>query len=113
MKYWWLNGFVVAIMILLSGGTGYAQFDPTRPPYYQDPDVLVIRKKDIVVTAIIVSDARRVAVVNDQVVGVGDTIFGLKILDIDKNAVKFYGHEGYFSVPLFENVKKERSEAHS
>lgn len=86
-----------------------ARFDPTRPPNYKDPDTKVIRKKDLSVTAIIISKAHRVAVINDYVVGIGDEILGLKIIGIEKNEVRFYGHEGYFSVPLHAVIKQEHS----
>lgn len=87
----------------------YARFDPTLPPYYRDVESETIRKADLSVTAIIVSKDRKIAVVNDNIVRVGDTLSGLKIVDIDENQVKFFGHEGYFSVPLRVTIKQELS----
>ena len=105
---------ILLVIIGIPGGSlvsyaSDARFDPTRPPYYRDVEAKTIRKADLSVTAIIVSKKRRVAVVNDHVVKEGDEILGLKIIGIDKEKVRFYGHEGYFSIPLHVTVKQELS----
>jgi hypothetical protein len=90
---------IIGVFGLVS--TGYARFDPTRPADYRDVGAKkFVRKVDIAVTAIIIADDRRIAVVNDYVVKVGDEILGVKITGIDKDKVSFRGHEGDFSVPL-------------
>ena len=97
--------FVIAVGLFVFSQVSYARFDPTRPPYYRDTTGETIRQSDLAVTAIIISKDRKVAVINNEVLKVGDEISGLKIVDIDANQVRFFGHDGYFSVSLRESIK--------
>ena len=79
--------------------------DPTKPPDYNDPNVVVgIGKDGLVVSAIIYSKQRKVALVNGEFHQAGDEVAGFKIIEINPNAVRFKGEEGEFDVPL---VKRE------
>lgn len=67
---------------LLGSATLHAEgFDPTRPPIFNNnPDPTPTSKapklnpQDFRVTSILLSEHRQVAVINNQVVGVGDTV---------------------------------------
>lgn len=105
---------IIGVVIVLVGLLGAvsiqgARFDPTQPPFYQDTSAKTIRRQDLIISAILISHDRKVAIVNGNVIHVGDTILGLQVLDIEKNAVKFHSTEGFFSIPLHTDVKQQGS----
>jgi hypothetical protein len=100
---------ILGLTGMLSVSTIEARFDPTQPPYYHDVEAQTVRKKDLLVSAIIISPNRKVAVVNDYVVHVGDTFLGFSVLEIDRHSVKFNSAEGIFSIPLYTEVKQKGS----
>lgn len=58
--------------------------DPTRPSQY----TVVGKKQDLRLESVFLGTKRKVAVINGGVVTEGDTIEGVKIININKDSVK-------------------------
>lgn len=77
--------FAVVTLTLISGLclADEALRDPTRP--YTAVEARAAGAPRFVVNAIIVSDDRRVAIVNGRRVGVGSSLSGAQVISIDKD----------------------------
>jgi hypothetical protein len=76
----------LAFTAALSGAPAYAQSinDPTRPADYKTADA---EQTDLVLGAILIAPQRRIAVINDQTVKVGDYVAGYQVVAIENAAV--------------------------
>lgn len=76
--------FLICVPCAVSADTDFR--DPTRP--YRASVPVTQAPQRFVVNAIIVSDDRRVAIVNGKRVGEGQTIAGATVVEIKKDAIK-------------------------
>jgi hypothetical protein len=77
----------IVFLTLIVGGFSDAVFslsDPTRPSQYE----AATKKQSLRLESVFIGPGREVAVINGSVVTVGDSIAGVRVLKINKNAVK-------------------------
>jgi len=81
----WKPGIVVLMLTVVCGASfgGEPLRDPTRP--YKAIAVTKVASPRFAVNAIIVSDDRRVAIVNGRRVGIGGSIDGATVISIDRD----------------------------
>lgn len=65
-------------------GAAWALADPTRPASYQH----VAGEQGLRLESVLISDSRKVAVINGHVVAEGDRIAGARIIHINRQGVK-------------------------
>jgi MSHA biogenesis protein MshK len=82
--------------------------DPTEPPI----GISIVDSKEghegIVINSIIVSRARRIALINGEYVKAGDMIGGKKVISIRRNYVLFSQNGKKFKVYLIEGDVRKR-----
>jgi hypothetical protein len=84
--------------------TAYAQLqDPTRPPGF---DSGVVHTGAMDLSAIFISPGQRSAVIDNNIVHVGEQFDGMKVLSIEENTVMLYGPNGAVTVKLLETVRR-------
>jgi len=82
--------------------------DPTRPPDYRTP---VITKRpaklpEMVLSSIVISPQRRVAIIDGQAVREGATHRGMRVIAIDSNRVRLRGTAGSITLTLLPTAIK-------
>lgn len=84
--------------------------DPTRPPTQAAASVSSPTTSSgprWVLTSMLVSPERRTAVINDQVVGIGDRVGGARVMDIQADAVRLRAEGREVTLVMLKtNVKK-------
>lgn len=82
--------------------------DPLRPPNYSKSSVLPMNKdKKWYVNEILSSEGRRIAIVNNKMVSIGDKVDGAKVIDITPDQVKLkYENRIIYSPLTLIEVKK-------
>lgn len=89
--------------ILLWNTHIFAQLrDPTRPVSFTDTD----SSSPWQLSAIIISAKRRVAVINDKSMQIGDIVFDQKVIAIESNYVILEGPEGKMTLYLLDKQIK-------
>lgn len=92
----------VLMLSLVSCGMASATDDPMRPiprpgSVKHNPVAAPAPapRRDWVLTSTLVGDARRVAVINDRLVGVGDEVLGARVIGIDARSaqLRYEGQE--------------------
>jgi hypothetical protein len=79
----------LTLLIPVSLASGDDLKDPTRPPVVAGANSRIAVSTAMVVTAIFMSGERRIAVVNDEPVRVGDFIGSHQILEINAAGVRY------------------------
>ena len=80
-------GWLTAVFLALGSATTEAELpDPTRPYVYQSPRVAAAPRLQL--NAIIVSDERKLAIIDGKRLRVGDDIGGATLVSISKNEVE-------------------------
>lgn len=73
---------ILSLSVLASAGFGFS--DPTQPSQYRP----AAKRVSLKLESVLVSDARKVAVINGQVVAEGEMIGGAKVISIGKDNVR-------------------------
>jgi len=83
---------VILIISLLTCAVAFAGMrDPTRPPSYDESTTA--GEGGLVVSSILTSGQRNVAVINGDIVGIGDSVGGMPVLKITKDYVVVHDGE--------------------
>ena len=88
---------LAAVLMLgaLTGASGPAELsDPTRPARSQRPSPSVTEEAELTLYAVMLSDHRRVAVINGRRVQLGDRVFGARVVEIGLSGVRLRREEG-------------------
>lgn len=85
-----------------------AMRDPTQPPAEQLAKIGSTEDKRFVVNSILHGPGRHHVVINGEVLKVGDTISGAKVLKIEQNQVQLIEGTTVIQVPIYKKIK-ERS----
>lgn len=104
--------FLICLFITLSVKVVHAELrDPTTPPIVKGIDIPKINASLFSVTAIILSNDRKLAVINGEYKTIGDEVLGNRINDIGKNTVQLEGPSGKITLFLLgkpiKHVAKE------
>jgi MSHA biogenesis protein MshK len=84
-----LKGFYIAALLVLSPIVSADEVrDPMRPPFIGGGDVQRILGERWVVTGILISPGRRLAMINDRLIGVGEKVDGARVKTIRGNGVE-------------------------
>lgn len=75
---------VVLIAALIATPFSYGFSDPTQPSQYR----VVAKRVQLKLESVLVSDTRKVAVINGQVVAEGEKIGGARVVSIGKDKVR-------------------------
>jgi hypothetical protein len=85
-------------LLLFAGASAFAAeelFDPTRPPLYMEQPVFDSADPDgLVLSAILISEERQIAVINGQPVRKGDRVAGSRVVAIRPWGVTLDGVDG-------------------
>lgn len=99
--------FIIVLCLLLNTINCYAELaDPTKPPDSAEKTRDYVASTNLQLTAIVISPQHRTAIINEQVVEVGDTIAGFQVMEIQPHGVKLHGPSGTFLLPLVEQPIK-------
>jgi MSHA biogenesis protein MshK len=102
--------FVIASLIAVSMADGFAQQlrDPTRPPGVgaSRAGFAEAVPSDLVLQTVLVSPERRNAIVNGRLLRVGDSISGMRVIEIRESAVVLRGPGELRTLSLFPLVEK-------
>lgn len=76
-------------VLVFSGGSAWAVNDPMRPPFFDgsSSQQRVQPSEPLVLSMVLFSNKRKVAVINGKSVRVGETVAGHRVLRIDANRV--------------------------
>lgn len=99
--------YLLSLMMILLGSASlyaYQWQDPTRPVFLSQKTV---KLEQLQLTAILISPIRRVAVINDVSVQVGDIIGNAKVVSIEPNTVQLEGPVGRIKLILLNNLFKQ------
>lgn len=105
----------IGVGLFLYGSPLIAELlDPTAPSDYIKPTNIKADKKissvaDFVLSAILISDTEKLAVINNSVVKIGDKIGDGTIVSIEQYSVKISSNNDVFEIHLFGNDIKEPS----
>jgi hypothetical protein len=98
---------VLILIILCSASLAFAEMrDPTLPP---DPSLWKTSDQPLLLTAILISEQRRLAVIGGRFLQVGDNYSGNKVISIDSNSVQLEGVSGRITLFLVNNPIKTKS----
>ena len=103
MKHLFLAGALFFLGMVLFIPESYAYLrDPTKPPTESPEQMGGLSQDQLVLTSILYSPKRKVAIVNGQAMQIGDTIGGFKLMAIYQDHVDFQGaRSGQFIVSLY------------
>ena len=77
------------LTLCLSSINGWSMKDPTRPSSYR---YSAVESKGLNLESVLISEQRKVAVINGTAVSVGEEIGGAKVVAIEKNNVRVNQH---------------------
>ena len=101
---------VVYIALHLVSGYAISKEDPFRPPWYKKTKSLantVTKQKTWYVNQILISGERRIAVVNNIAVKIGDKVSGAQVIDITPSYVALKYNNKVAKYPLMlVHIKK-------
>lgn len=76
-------------ILILTCTSAFSDQDPMRPPSWGNTvEVMSVSKEKIKLQQILISEKRKIAVINDQVVKEGQKIAGVTIISIETNQIK-------------------------
>jgi hypothetical protein len=100
---------IISMPLLLLVATSFGWRDPTQPAginSFAETSVSVADRSNVMLSAILSSLDRNIAVVNGQYVQTGDTVDNITVMAITPSAVDFKDAEGEFTVSLYSDVKQ-------
>lgn len=102
---------MVSILMVLPVMAWSALADPTRPAFLSEKKAVkkqIIIEKPLILSSTLVSNNRKVAIINDKVVGEGETVDNALILRISRNFVQVKRNQKVIILRLIltEDVKK-------
>jgi hypothetical protein len=102
---------IIFLLSVLVGGTGWTDWaDPTEPSGFAT-DVTEPTKETeattLILSAILISENNRIAVINNNVVKVGDKVGGDEVRSIESNEVKLMSKKGLQTLHLIDEKIKE------
>ena len=86
-----------------------ALHDPTQPPgmgYKYDETLNPASMYNYRIDGIFIGKDKKMAIINGQRVSVGDKIFNINVIDIDKNSVRLKDENGEFVISMNNAVIK-------
>jgi MSHA biogenesis protein MshK len=103
--------FVLVCLAVCAGASRAELQDPTQPPAYQSARPVSGDPKtpDLVVSSILVSPGRRVAVVNGHTVTRGDVVGDARVIEIRRDSVRLERAGRSFSLALVPVTVKQPS----
>jgi len=107
------NCLLVCLALLLGSATAYAKLDlpdPTKPSSFV-PQVAKSTEslaKQFKLHSVLISSQRRVAIINDKSVEVGDSVNGATVRQIEKSRVVLEKQGTRFSLSLVDHDFKQR-----
>ena len=87
--------------------------DPMRPPSFVAPggrSGQVVSESGLVLQTVLISPQRRNATVSGRLLNVGDSIAGMRVVEIRESAVVLQGAGGQRTLELFPSVEKRKTE---
>lgn len=78
-------------LVVFPGGAAAELADPTRPPFFGAPDDVppgTQRAERLVLSSVLISPGRRVAVINGHRIGVGGKVDGATVVEIERRYVR-------------------------
>lgn len=93
----------ISMSVLCQGGGAMAMEDPFRPPGYKENKTsqnVSSKRKVWYVNQILTSGERRIAIVNNRAVKIGDEVSGAKVIDIMPSLVVLEYNNKKFESPL-------------
>ena len=104
-----LVGGLLAVMFALAQTPAF--HDPTMPLTYREKQQEELDKKNqLVVSMILVSNHRSIAVINGESLEVGDVINGVKIIAIDQNKVTVEKGDKVWTIEWMANIMSDEGE---
>jgi len=89
----------------------YSAQDPTRPPSWMTGAVEIkTSKKVLILQQVLISDNRKIAVINDKLVSEGDMVEGAKIKTIDRDWVNIVRSGRRITLRLVPTIKESINE---
>jgi len=112
-RYSFVLSILIAMLVLLCLSPVQANMDlpdPTRPGNFSAPAERseIPSAKQFKLHSLLISSQRRVAIINDKSVEVGDLVNGATVRRIDKNRVELDKQGTRFSLSLIEHDFKQR-----
>ena len=81
--------------------------DPTQPPFHGQS--MHISSGGLGVKMIRIGKKEKFAMINDRTLKEGDTIYGYRVVKIDKNTVRLQGPQGMLKLQLLNEIVKKPS----
>jgi MSHA biogenesis protein MshK len=106
--------FALSIALWAAGANAQQLRDPTRPPSFSAarPEAAEAAS-DLVLQTVLVSPERRNAIVNGRLVRVGDSVSGMRVIEIRESAVVLRGPGEQRTLSLFPAVEKRPGAGHA
>ncbi len=105
-----LNKRVLWILWFFCSSVSGELIDPTAPTNYTAESSTTQKSVEIInytLQAILISEDKKVAVINNNVVKIGDVVGEEEVKAIDSHKVTLVGAKGELELKLFENSVKE------
>ena len=83
-KKWFGRALLALVAAGVLASYSYGLSDPTQPSQYR----AAAKRVSLKLESVLVSDVRKVAVINGQVLAKGETIGGAEVVSIDKDKVR-------------------------
>jgi hypothetical protein len=78
--------------------------DPTCPPQKTASEGMILG--DLQIKSIMISPHKKLVVIGDRYLTIGDEVMGAKIVAIDEDTVTFQGKNGQFIIAMFQPIVK-------
>ena len=96
----------VTLFFLCAVMQAFGMRDPTRPPTEQLAKIVTKEDKRFVVNSILHASDRHHVVINGQVLKVGDTINGVKLIKIESHQVQLMEGATLIQISIYKKVKE-------
>jgi MSHA biogenesis protein MshK len=99
--------FLCATVLAPQGAYGQQLRDPTRPPVFMVPGgPAAARESDLVLQTVLISPERRAAIINGQLLRLGESIAGMQLMSISEGEVQLRGRGESRTLHLFPAIDK-------
>jgi hypothetical protein len=90
---------------------GYAAImrDPTQPPGYTAENSVTGQATSFKISAILVAKDRKMAIINGQMVNIGDDIAGAKVINIEPEKVQLEISSGMITIPMYQSIRESEA----
>ena len=95
---------LIFLLLLLPQFANSQQVDPTKPFGSLVSTTSKEKKSALVLQSIIQVDSRKKAIINDQLLNVGDSYNGYELITINTNGVVLESPQGRMELSLFSGV---------